>query len=145
MWKTPSQLQAQLRLDNHLSIAEYFFDLKPGLIDAIMNILPIRVLVLSAIAFIYTFIIGVILTNSLYPIMLKNGIVQNVFRPVENNLLVDPPKGSPSMEYIQSCIANIDTVTANPLFATGKQHHSPDSAKLLTSGNVTLFQNTVKG
>lgn len=38
MWKTPSQLQAQLRLDNHLSIAEYFFDLKPDLIDAIMNI-----------------------------------------------------------------------------------------------------------
>ena len=38
VWKTPSQLQAQLRLDNHLSIAEYFFDLKPGLIDAIMNI-----------------------------------------------------------------------------------------------------------
>jgi len=38
VWKTPSQLQAQLRLDNHLSIAEYFFDLRPSLIDAIVNI-----------------------------------------------------------------------------------------------------------
>lgn len=38
VWKTPSQLQVQLRLDNHLSIAEYFFDLKLGLIDAILSI-----------------------------------------------------------------------------------------------------------
>ncbi len=38
VWKTPSQFEAQLRQDNHLTVAEYFFDLKPGLIDAVLKI-----------------------------------------------------------------------------------------------------------
>lgn len=95
-----------------------------------------RVLVLSIIAYIYTFVIGVILTNSIYPIMLKNGIVRNEFKQAENNLLVEPPKGcSPGVEYIRSYIINTTTVTANSLSSIATPHYTPDSTKLVTSGN----------
>ena len=39
VWKTPSQISAQLKLDRNLfPAAEFFFDLNPGLIDALINI-----------------------------------------------------------------------------------------------------------
>lgn len=39
VWKTPSQFSAQLKIDSSLfSIAEFFFDPNPGLLDAIMKL-----------------------------------------------------------------------------------------------------------
>ncbi|MDD2229545.1 MAG: hypothetical protein PHY48_09050 [Candidatus Cloacimonetes bacterium] len=49
VWKAPSHFQAQLRLDSHLSIAEYFFDVNPGLVNAILSIRQHKESILSPI------------------------------------------------------------------------------------------------